>query len=137
MKKLYNTHEERLIARRNRRRNNLGILYSDYKEKFILKHKDGCWEWLGCKWRTGYGYIRKAGKHIAAHRYMYTLYNGPIPKGLCILHMCDNPSCVNPEHLFLGTQQDNMRDMVAKGRNANFKGELNPNYKHGRDVNNG
>ena len=135
MKKVYNTHEEILAARRAKRRNSLNIKYSDYKEKYFIKQENGCWEWIGCKWRTGYGYIRKAGKHIAAHRYFYTLHKGfEIPENMCVCHTCDNPSCVNPNHLFLGTQLDNIRDMYAKGRQANQLGTANPNYKHGRNI---
>ena len=119
MRKIYNTHEELLAARRNKRRNILGIKYSDYKEKYIIKHPNGCWEWIGCKWRTGYGYVRVAGKHIAVHRYMYALYNGEFNPALFVLHKCDNPSCCNPDHLFLGTQLDNIKDRDQKGRQRN------------------
>lgn len=81
---------------------------------------DGCWLWTGRISPTGYGlfdWYRSVRSHPRlAHRMMYTLSVGPIPEGLCVLHRCDNPPCVNPAHLFIGTQQDNMADKVAKGR---------------------
>ena len=80
---------------------------------------NGCWPWLGTKRHTGYGKIRNHYKHEGTHRVSYTLNVGPIPQGLHVLHKCDNPTCVNPDHLFLGTQADNMKDMFKKGRNRN------------------
>lgn len=136
MKKKYFSKEEILAARREQRR----LKRSDpsLKEKFLDKHKsNGCWEWLGQKWESGYGYVRKTIdhkiKHISAHRYFYTLYKGPFPEELDVLHKCDNPSCVNPDHLFLGTHSDNMKDMYNKQR-RNVSGINNPNYKHGKYV---
>lgn len=79
----------------------------------------GCWEWHGTKNEHGYGLVNlhRAGLHQArAHRLMYERFVGPIPDGLMIRHKCDNPPCVNPDHLVPGTQQDNMNDMVARGR---------------------
>lgn len=79
----------------------------------------GCWEWQG--WTAhGYGYFRHDdGTDWRAHRASYSLLVGPIPEGFCVLHSCDNRRCVNPEHLWVGTASDNMRDCVQKGRHGN------------------
>lgn len=70
----------------------------------------------GNTFRNGYGQIEHCGRALRAHRVAYELANGPIPLGMVICHSCDNPRCVNVDHLFIGTQADNMADMVAKGR---------------------
>lgn len=89
-------------------------------EKVIPEPNSGCHLWLGAV-RSGYGVIGSGvGKKVAlAHRVSWGLANGPIPAGLCVLHRCDVPSCVNPDHLFLGTIKDNSLDMVAKRRDRN------------------
>lgn len=78
----------------------------------------GCQIWLGSTRRGGYGHMTVAQKSCMAHRLAYEEYVGPIPEGLFVCHRCDTPSCINPDHLFLGTNQDNLSDMVAKGRNV-------------------
>jgi len=77
-----------------------------------------CREWLGAKSTKGYGRLMWKGRARFAHRLAYTEYIGPIPDGLHVLHSCDNPSCVNDEHFFLGTNADNVADKVTKGRAA-------------------
>src|ERR1035437_755093 len=86
---------------------------------------DGCWPWAGkIHVGTGYGVVYAGGgrgheREERAHRVAWALTFGPIPPGLSVLHKCDNPPCVNPDHLYLGTHQDNMADVVARGRGAN------------------
>jgi hypothetical protein len=85
-----------------------------------VRKSDQCWEWIASKTRNGYGFFHRGGrvdrKPIRAHRLSWELHNGPIPDGLWVLHKCDNPCCVRPDHLFIGTRSDNMKDCAAKGR---------------------
>ena len=80
----------------------------------IKKSNNGCWEWLGLKHPFGYGRFGRSG--ALAHRISYAYHNGPITKSQCVCHSCDNPSCVNPQHLFLGSRIDNNQDRQNKGR---------------------
>jgi len=77
---------------------------------------DSCWPWLGARTSAGYGHFYVGGAHYYAHRFSYEIHVGPISDDLYVCHHCDNPPCVNPAHLFLGTHVDNMHDMNRKGR---------------------
>ena len=92
------------------------------KERFWMKVQKGttfeCWEWKESN-RRGYGCLWVSGKYVPAHRFSWQIHYGEIPKGICVLHKCDNPLCVNPPHLFLGTHADNARDKIKKNRGAN------------------
>ena len=98
----------------------------------------GCWEWLGSKTRRdGYGQLWVDNHMVKAHRFSYAQFVGEITDGLCVCHKCDNPGCVNPEHLFLGTNADNVRDKVSKNRQSRLPGSLDGMAKlSGEDVHN-
>lgn len=92
--------------------------------------KTGCLEWFGTKNHDGYGQVRYKRKCLAVHRVVFLLCIGPIDNQLQVLHKCDNPKCVEPSHLFLGTQRENVADMIKKGRaRFSLNGEKNPNSK--------
>lgn len=85
---------------------------------------NGCWNWTANKNSTGYGRFMLGAKNpIRSHRASYQHFKGKIAEGMCICHTCDNPSCVNPAHLFEASHQGNMADMTAKGRHHDVKGE--------------
>jgi hypothetical protein len=79
-------------------------------------NNEPCWEWLACVDKNGYGIFRLNGKNEKSHRFSFILKNGEIKNNLFVCHACDNPKCVNPNHLWLGTNQDNVDDMMKKGR---------------------
>ena len=97
---------------------------------------NGCWEWVKSKTSHGYGNFRDADKIKMAHKESYKLFVGSVPKGIFVCHHCDNPSCINPDHLFLGTHKDNMMDMVNKGRHRSIP-QYNNNYAGKRVLANG
>jgi hypothetical protein len=95
------------------------MLSSMIAERFarnIQCDPSGCWLWVGTLDRLGYGRFGMNGKQPGAHRIAWLLHHGEIPSGLGVCHRCDIPRCVNPDHLFLGTQKDNLRDCSRKGR---------------------
>lgn len=103
--------------------------------KIKINEETGCWEWTGGI-SSGYGYgnmcVGGHGVKQMTHRIAYTVFKGEIPEGLLVLHKCDNGRCCNPDHLFLGTQKDNVQDCIRKGRRIvgkRLKGETNPNSK--------
>lgn len=90
------------------------------RERFEAKYAErgnGCWEWTAACFHNGYGKFRDGTKIRSAHRVAYEIYCGSIGSST-VCHRCDNPLCVNPNHLFLGTQKDNVSDMISKGRQA-------------------
>jgi hypothetical protein len=112
--------------------------YTSTEERFSYyssnPDENGCINWLGQHDKNGYGRIKPTGeKRIRAHRYSYQKFVGSIPEGCLVCHKCDNPSCVNHEHLFIGTPSDNTKDMHKKGRAVfNMKGlpmKMLPNSK--------
>jgi hypothetical protein len=107
------------------------------EERFWLRvqKSDGCWTWQGAKGDHGYGHFTAdGGVDVSTHRYSYQLHHGEIPPGMVICHRCDNPVCVNPDHLFLGTQRDNVQDMIQKGRRVSYWA-LRTHCKNGHPFN--
>jgi len=90
------------------------------KNRYIINKKTACWNWQGKLDRDGYGFYNT----MLVHRYFYKIYKGEIPEKYLVCHQCNNPQCVNPEHLYTGTYQDNMNDMIKSGHS--LKGKLNP-----------
>lgn len=100
------------------------------EERCMAEPMSGCWLWTAGRNSTGYGII---AHNVVTHRASWMVFRGPIPNGLRVLHRCDNRSCINPDHLFLGTQRDNVHDMMRKQRHPYIGRPLCP---HGHDWNN-
>lgn len=110
----------------------------ELKERFFLYVEQGeaCWTWIGATDRYGRGRFRNPGGTCVAPRLAWEFENGPVPEGLRVLHSCDNPNCVNPDHLWIGTQRDNLDDMRKKNRHHHppvMFGESNPFSKLTKD----
>lgn len=99
----------------------------------ILKTENGCWEWQASKTRFGYGKFKSFNQQLA-HRVSYILHYGTLDKDICVLHKCDNPPCVNPEHLFTGSIEDNNKDRASKGRTVVYN-TFKTHCKRGHEFN--
>ena len=109
---------------------------SDPVERFWMKVEktESCWLWTAAINKTGYGdFYASRTKHVLAHRFSWVLHYGPVPDGLFVCHHCDNPRCVRPDHLWLGTTQENTADMLKKGRHRFGTGQ--PHDHKGRFTN--
>ena len=98
-------------------------------EKSVLDPETGCINWVGPFHYKGYGVLHKENKSYKVHRVSFEVNKGPVPDGMLVCHSCDNRKCVNPDHLWIGTDYDNVRDMMVKGRNKPTRGEANPKAK--------
>lgn len=96
-------------------------------KRISIDSETHCWNWKGAINSNGYGVVKLPNGNKSAHRYSWMIHKGEILNGMFILHKCDNTLCVNPEHLFLGTQKDNLGDMASKGRSAH--GERHGQHK--------
>lgn len=112
---------------------NRKTLEQRFLDKVLIIPFHECWEWIAHKSPSGYGYIGYKEKIIRAHRAAYELYIGKIPNGLCVCHKCDNPGCVRPDHLFLGTHRENMKDRNLKSRNTIWN-KSKTHCKHGHEF---
>lgn len=106
-----------------------GVTFWDRVNEKTVRTVRGCLEFRGCHDGHGYGRINKDGALVRIHRAAWEEFRGPIPEGMCVCHHCDNPSCWNVRHLFLGTHADNMADKYAKGRAVGHRGEAHPMAK--------
>jgi hypothetical protein len=96
---------------------------SYFAERSVVNPVTGCHEWVSPVLQSGYGVLKHRQKQWKAHRFLWTFRNGPIPDGMLVCHKCDNRRCINPDHLFLGTTQDNVDDKMKKGRFKLLRGE--------------
>lgn len=95
----------------------------------VEKTHGGCWEWQGSRQTFGHGLLSVKGVNLKVHRISYEIHHGPIPPKMCVRHTCDNPPCVNPAHLVLGTRVDNNRDRDERGRQVAPLGEAHGMHK--------
>lgn len=135
-------HRAKLSINAQKRNGTYGLTPTERFYKWVLK-TESCWLWTGSKNKSGYGLIHVKGQNgrnssAGAHRVSWVLHCGEIPAGMHVCHHCDNPTCVRPDHLFLGTRTDNMRDAKAKGRcvlvKSGQQGERNLHAKLTADI---
>lgn len=123
------------------------LWWSSLKDRLLIRRtinpETNCWEWTGSKTKDGYGRMHTESGPRFVHRVAYEIFVGPIPEGMKVLHACDNPCCLNPEHLRVGTVRDNITDMTRKGRAAwmndkpysnNSTGIMGVSFRNGRYV---
>ena len=111
----FNRHQDPMVTKQAYKQLTLEQIFLSNVEAVT---ESGCWVWSGKEHDKGYGRITYKGKSIFMHRYSYERFKGFIPENMNVCHTCDVTCCVNPAHLFLGTQGDNLRDMIKKGRNV-------------------
>ena len=106
------------------------------KQRFFAKVEktEGCWNWTAARTIFGYGKFSVNHREIMAHRASWEMHFGEIEKGIFVCHKCDNPSCIRPDHLFLGTPTENNHDMVKKGRDVRLRGEQHPHAKLTEEI---
>lgn len=103
-----------------------------FEQHYTPEALTGCWLWTAAVNKDGYGKVKVQGRDTTAHRWSWTLHNGPVPEGLHVLHRCDVPSCVNPAHLWLGTNLENDRDKRAKRRHYILPLQRDPKVTDGQ-----